>query len=133
MVTRAAVAAILTGIGLLPHTSAPASTLVCAATPSITQSWVGGFDLQFTVANTGTAPFNAWTVTFDLAAGNTVYTTWNGHFSQTGRQVTASNYASPSSTLAPGTRVSSFGGVVEGSGGTAVTNVVCTAQNVPSE
>jgi chitinase len=140
---RAAVPVLALGLGFMPTPAAAAASMpaaasagvmTCRATPVVTMSWDGGFDLQFVIANTGTQPFNEWTVTFDLPSGDTVYTTWNGEIYQSGQHVTATNYPSgANSMLQPGGSVTSFGMVVGGSGGDAVTNVTCTPGIFPTE
>jgi len=84
----------------------PATT--CAVTYRIVSSWPGGYQVNLTVANTGTTPVNGWTLRYNLYNGQTigqaVGQTWNGTFSQSGpsgRDVTITN-ASWNGTLAPG-------------------------------
>lgn len=129
-------------LGLAPAAavaaSAPAATpavLACRATPVVTAAWQGGFDLQFVITNTGSEPFSAWTVTFDLPPGDTIYTTWNGSIHQSGNYVVATNYPSSgyNGSLQPGASTTSFGMVVEGNGGSTITNVTCTPSQFPPQ
>jgi hypothetical protein len=71
------------------------------ATYTQTQTWSGGFEGQYSIVNNTNATVNTWTMTFDLAAGESVTSLWNGTVSQTGNHYTV---ASPSwaSPLAPG-------------------------------
>lgn len=136
-----AVPVFVLGLGAAAATAvAPAGTaaggvLSCLATPTVTSAWSGGFDLQFVITNTGTEAFGSWTVTFDLPLGDTVYTTWNGEIQQSGRHVVATNYPSSgyNGTIQPGGSASSFGMVVGGTGGDAVTDVTCTPSLLPTE
>lgn len=133
--TGLAVGAALAGCGLVPLSAggaaAAAQTYACVATPTYPATWDGGFDVQFVITNTGTATINTWLVTFDLPNGDSMYTTWNGDFTQSGQHVAAQNY--PGAALPPGASVDSFGGVVLGPGPDAVTNVTCTAGFAPVE
>jgi hypothetical protein len=63
----------------------------CSVTSSVTNSWSGGEQLQFTVANGGTAPITGWTVKFAFAGSQTIANSWNSVVTQTGAQVTALN------------------------------------------
>ncbi|HEV2343537.1 MAG TPA: cellulose binding domain-containing protein [Actinocrinis sp.] len=132
-------------LGLVPVSAAAASAapapaaasgvMACKATPVVSTAWQGGFDLQFVITNTGTVAFNEWTVTFDLPVGDTVYTTWNGEIQQSGQHVVATNYPSTgyNSLLAPGSSTTSFGMVVEGTGGDTISNVTCTPGLFPTQ
>ncbi len=129
-------------LGLVPVSAAASSAtaatggvMACTATPTVTNTWQGGFDLQFVITNTGTEAFNELTVTFDLPVGDTVYTTWNGEIHQSGQYVVATNYPSTgyNSSLAPGSSTVSFGMVVEGNGGDTISNVTCTPGLFPTQ
>ena len=75
-------------------TPTPGGTPSCTAAYSVTGSWSGGFQGQVTVANTGGAPTNDWTVSWPLASGETISSLWNGTLSTSGSQatVTAADY-----------------------------------------
>lgn len=127
-------------LGLVPATAAaaPAATagvMACRATPVVSAAWQGGFDLEWVITNTGTEPFNEWTVTFDLPLGDTVYTTWNGNVHQSGQHVIFTNYPTSgyNTMLAPGASTTSVGMVVEGNGGDTVSNVTCTPGLFPTQ
>jgi cellulose binding protein with CBM2 domain len=86
----------------------------CGLTSSVTNSWPGGYQLQFTVTNTGTAPISGWTASFMLAdAGETIASSWDTTISQAGTQVSAVNAAYNGSVPAGST--TTFGMVVNGS------------------
>lgn len=140
--TALAAAAPLLALGLAPTAAIAASVpavapavLACRATPVVAGAWQGGFELEFVITNTGTEPFSAWTVTFDLPPGDTVYTTWNGSIQQSGNHVVATSYPSSSynGPLPPGASTTGFGMVIGGNGGTAISNVTCTPGQFPSQ
>jgi Cellulose binding domain len=86
----------------------------CALTSSVTNSWPGGYQLQLTVANTGTTPITGWTASFMFAdAAETVASSWNATVTRTGTKLTAAN-ASYNGSVAPGNSTT-FGIVVNGS------------------
>lgn len=127
----AAIAAgsLLLGLSLVPVSASAgvAGTMSCRAVAVFPSVWSGGFDFQFVITNTGTEPFNLWTVAWDMPSGDTISTIWNGEVTQQGRHVIATNYNTPYNTsVPPGGSVSSFGGVVEGNGGTGFTNITCS-------
>jgi hypothetical protein len=132
-----AAGSLLLALGLVPFSASAgaAATMSCQATPEVTAAWNGGFDLEFVITNTGTEPFNEWTVGFDLPPGDTVWTTWNGQIRQIGNHVIASNYPSSgyNGSLAAGASTTSFGMVIGGNGGSGITNVTCTPGNFPTQ
>ena len=70
--------------GLSPtSTSQPASG--CTLTSTVTNSWPGGYQLQLTVTNNGTAPLTGWTAGFAFAdTAETIASSWNATVSQSG-------------------------------------------------
>jgi hypothetical protein len=92
----------------------PPSSGSCALTSTVTNSWPGGYQLQLTVTNNGTAPLTGWTtgLTFGDTA-ETIASSWSAIVTQSGRQVTALN-ASYNGSVAAGASAS-FGMVVNGS------------------
>ena len=64
-------------------------------------SWSGGYQLQFTVANSGTAAISSWRVGFSFAGTQTIANSWNATVTQSGAAVTATN-ASYNGSLATG-------------------------------
>ncbi|GAB2922674.1 PQQ-dependent sugar dehydrogenase [Nonomuraea fastidiosa] len=74
----------------------------CTATATTQTQWSTGYVIQpVTVANTGTAPQNGWTVTFTLPDGHAVTGSWNATLTVSGQTVTARNTAH-NGTLAAG-------------------------------
>lgn len=87
-----------------PTTTAPTTPAgggTCTVTGSLTGSWAGGYQEQFTVTNTGTAALAAWTVGFSFASSQTIANSWNAAVTQSGAQVSAAN-ESYNGSIAPG-------------------------------
>jgi cellulase/cellobiase CelA1 len=81
-------------------------------TSSVTGSWSTGYQLAFTVTNTGTVPTSTWAVRFSFAGSQTIANSWNVTATQSGQAVTANSVAYNGS-LAPGA-ATSWGMVVNG-------------------
>ncbi|MFI8965504.1 cellulose binding domain-containing protein [Streptomyces sp. NPDC053493] len=70
-----------------------------------TSSWTGGYTGQYVVTNeTSSVQSGGWTLEFDLPAGTTISSLWNGEHSVSGRHVTVKP-ASWNRQLAPGQSV----------------------------
>jgi endo-1,4-beta-xylanase len=63
------------------------------------------FIANLTITNTGTATIQGWTLVFSFAAGQSISSGWNGHFTQNGARVSVTNKGS-NATIAPGSSVS---------------------------
>ncbi|WP_327104632.1 endo-1,4-beta-xylanase [Nonomuraea glycinis] len=62
----------------------------CTATGTVQTQWNNGYVVQpVTVANTGTATLNGWTVTFTLPTGHSLTGSWNATLTTSGQTVTA--------------------------------------------
>jgi hypothetical protein len=86
----------------------------CTLTSSVTNSWPGGYQLQLTVSNPGTASSSGWTAGFTFAGtAESVTSSWNAAVSQSGQQVTAGSESYNGAIPAGGT--ASWGMVVTGS------------------
>ena len=97
----------------------------CALTSSVTNSWSGGYQLQFTVTNSGTTALTGWSASFMFAdSEETIASSWNATLSQTGTQVTAVNAGYNGSVAAGST--ATFGMVVDGSN-SSLSALSCTA------
>jgi hypothetical protein len=95
----------------------------CSLTAAVTNSWSGGYQLQLTVKNTGTAAMAGWNTGFMFAdTAESVTSSWNATVTQSGKQVTAVN-ANYNGALAAGGSTS-FGMVVTGSN-SALSNLTC--------
>ncbi|MBM9503008.1 cellulose binding domain-containing protein [Actinacidiphila acididurans] len=67
--------------------------------------WQGGLTASVTVADTGSAPVNGWTLTFSFPGDTKVTSAWNATVTQSGSTVTATN-VSYNSTIPAGGNVS---------------------------
>ncbi len=100
--------------GSPPPPPPPPPTGSCALTSTVTNSWPGGYQLQLTVTNTGTAPLTGWTTGFMFGdTAEAIASSWSATVSQSGRQVTAVNASYNGSVAAGGS--TSFGMVINGS------------------
>jgi chitodextrinase len=77
--------------------------------------WPGGFTANVTIANTGTAAVNGWTLTFSFAGDQRVTNAWNAGVTQSGAAVTARNVAHNASIPAGGSTSFGFQGTWSGS------------------
>jgi endoglucanase len=82
----------------------PPPPVSCAVTYSVTTAWQGGFQASVTVANTGSAAINGWTLAWNFAGDQQVTNLWNATVTQTGGHVSATA-AAFDATIAPGTSV----------------------------
>jgi hypothetical protein len=96
----------------------------CSVSYTLTNSWPGGFQLTFTVTDTGTAPINQWTVGFSWPGSQTITQIWNASATQSGTAVRASNLGY-NGTIQPGGSTS-FGLLGSGSP-PANLGLICTA------
>ena len=96
----------------------------CSATYTATGSWSGGFQGDVTVKNTGTSTTTSWTVTMNLASGQSISSLWGGTPSATTGSVKVTNAAYNGTLTAAGT--TSFGFIGAGNSTPAPT-VTCTA------
>src|SRR4051794_20742258 len=77
---------------------APAS---CTVSYRTSREWPGGMVAQVSVANTGSAPINGWTLAFGYPGDQQVSSAWNAAVQQSGATVTARNLPYDAS-IAPG-------------------------------
>jgi hypothetical protein len=73
----------------------------CTATWSLTNSWSGGFQLGFTVTNSGTVPTHGWTVNWTWPNGQTLTQIWSASDTVSGSAVSAANL-SYNGAISPG-------------------------------
>lgn len=71
----------------------PSGTASCRVSYTIVNQWQGGFQADVAITNTGTTAVNGWTLRWTFPNGQQVTQGWNGTFSQSGSQVTATNAA----------------------------------------
>ncbi|MET9929985.1 MULTISPECIES: cellulose binding domain-containing protein [unclassified Streptomyces] len=95
-------AAVVGGAALALTGTAQAASVGAAYTR--TSSWTGGYTGQYVVTNETSAAQTDWTLEFDLPAGTTLGSLWNGEHTVSGRHVTVKP-ASWNRELAPGRSV----------------------------
>jgi acetylxylan esterase len=98
--------------GSTPPTSPPPTTPppttppgTCHVTYAKASEWAGGFVANVTLADTGTAAINGWTLTFTFPGDQKITSAWGGTVSQSGENVTETN-ASYDGAISPGGSVS---------------------------
>jgi Cellulose binding domain/Glycosyl hydrolase family 12 len=89
-VALAAVVLATAGAAALSLAQPAASVAGCRVSYTITSSWQGGFTANVSVENLG-SPIKNWTLAFSLPGDETVTQRWNADYSQSERNVTASN------------------------------------------
>lgn len=96
----------------------------CTATPRVVGTWNDGYQGEVTVANTGTAALDGWTVRFTLPGGQRLGQVWGGTASGTG-PVTVRN-VNHNGALAAGA-TTTFGFLVSGPGAASLGAATCTS------
>ncbi|MEV6965692.1 glycoside hydrolase family 11 protein [Hamadaea sp. NPDC051192] len=83
-------------------TTSPTSggTSACKVTQSVS-AWNNGLTDNITIANTGTAAINGWSLKFTLASGQTITSGWSATYSPSSGTVTATN-VNYNGSIAPG-------------------------------
>ncbi|MBP0457876.1 cellulose binding domain-containing protein [Streptomyces montanisoli] len=95
-------AGVIGGAGFAVAGSAQAAT--AGAAYSRTSSWSGGYAGRYVVTNSTDRTLSGWTLEFDLPAGTTLSSLWNGTHTVDGRHVTVKP-ASWNGDIAPGASV----------------------------
>ena len=98
----------------------------CTASLHIDNQWNPGFSDTVTVANSGPAATNGWTVTWTWPNGQNLTNEWNAAVTQSGTAVTATNLSYDGS-IAPGANTT-FGVQGTWSGTNGVPALTCTAK-----
>lgn len=80
-----------------------------------TNVWGGGFTANVTVANTGSAPINGWTLGFNLPSGQSITSSWSATVTGTSGAITARNLSYNGSIPAGGSTSFGFQGTYSGS------------------
>jgi alpha-galactosidase len=83
----------------------PTSGLACHVTYSTQSQWAGGFVANVTIANTGPAGINGWSLSFTFPGDQKVTNAWNAAVTQSGENVTAANL-SYNAAIGPGASTS---------------------------
>ncbi|NUR04575.1 MAG: sugar hydrolase [Streptomyces sp.] len=78
-----------------------ASAATVAAAYARTSDWGTGYTGQYEITNSTGSTLSGWTLTFDLPAGTTISSLWNGTYTVSGQTVTV-RPASWNSSIAPG-------------------------------
>jgi len=97
----------------------------CQVSWSVVNSWSGGFQLGFTVTNTGTTATTGWNVNWSWPGAQTVSQIWNASQIQSGQAVSAASLSYNGALSAGGS--ATFGLLGSGSAPTALTGLQCTA------
>jgi chitin-binding protein len=92
---------------------------------SVVNSWSGGFQLGFTVTNSGTVATNGWNVSFSWPGSQTISQIWSATATQSGAAVSVTN-ASYDGAIAKGGSAT-FGLLGTGSVPSSLGTVRCTA------
>jgi cellulase/cellobiase CelA1 len=58
---------------------------------TVNSQWNSGYTTSLTILNSGTAPVNSWTISWQLAQGETLANFWNANCSLAGTKLTCSN------------------------------------------
>jgi O-glycosyl hydrolase len=79
------------GSATFTWTVTPSGGGTCHVTYATQSEWAGGFVAQVTIANTGSAAINGWTLAFTFPGDQHITNAWNGTPSQSGENVTITN------------------------------------------
>ncbi|MBX9386654.1 cellulose binding domain-containing protein [Streptomonospora nanhaiensis] len=96
----------------------------CAADFTAVNTWSGGYQGEVEVRNTSGGALNGWTVTMDLASGQSIASLWNGRHTTGGGTVTVTNTPWNGALAADGT--ATFGFTATGSAA-APTGIGCSS------
>jgi chitinase len=114
------------GIVLVPGQAAQGATGV-TATFTKTQDWGTGFEGKYTITNGSSGTLATWRVEFNLAAGQTLGSLWDGSPTTSGSHVTVNN--TWNGNLAPGGAASvGFNGAACDGSGTPPTTTTTTTR-----
>ncbi|MGR3868618.1 cellulose binding domain-containing protein [Streptomyces graminifolii] len=69
----------------------PTPTGACTVTYRITNQWTGGFQADVQITNTGSTPWNGWSLGWSFTDGQQIAQLWNADYTQSGATVTAKN------------------------------------------
>jgi cellulase/cellobiase CelA1 len=87
-------------------------------------TWNNGFTANITVANTGTAAINGWTLGFSFPGNQRVTSAWGATVTQNGTTVSAQNVGWNTTIPAGGSQTFGFQGTYSGSNTTPVSFTV---------
>jgi cellulose binding protein with CBM2 domain len=118
------------GIALL---SASAAATGLTASYLTVSSWGTGYTGQYTITNAGASPVSGWTLTFQLAAGTSVSSLWNGGYTVNGRTVRVGPAGGGWDATIAGGKTLLIGFVTESASGRAALPADCRIDGVPCE
>ena len=112
-----------------PGPGEPGPATACKVTYA-TNVWTGGFTAEVTVANTGSAPVDNWTLAFVLPSGQRITQAWNATVPATSGAVTATGLAHNARIAAEGSQSFGFQGTYSGTfatpSGFSLNGTACT-------
>ena len=88
-----------------PTSTSGSGSAACTVTYSTPSQWAGGFVAAVTIANSGAAAVNGWTLAFTFPGDQKITNAWSGTVTQTGATVSITN-ASYNAAIAAGSSVS---------------------------
>jgi Cellulose binding domain len=107
-------------------TSTSSGSAACQVSWSVVNSWSGGFQLGFTVTNSGTPATKGWNVSFSWPGAQTISQIWSATSTQSGAAVSVTNASYDGAVPAGGS--TTFGLLGTGSIPSSLANVQCSAQ-----
>lgn len=123
------------GIAAVAATGVAHAATACRATYTVTNQWLGGFQGEVTVQNTGDPP-NGWTLRFAFPSGQQITQAWNANVSQSGANVTATNASWNGSVPTNGTLsfgfLASWNGSNQNPNSFSINNVTCGGGSGPT-
>lgn len=94
----------------VPATSTPVVGTSCSVSYVITNQWSNGFQVDITITNAASSAVQGYTLSWDFLNGETLSSSWNGTFSQSGTTMSVSNSAAQwNGTIGANGGTSSFG------------------------
>ncbi|MEV6849711.1 cellulose binding domain-containing protein [Actinoplanes sp. NPDC051411] len=113
-----------------PTTPPPSGGQAACRVTYGTNVWNSGYTATVTVANTGSAPVNGWTLGFTLPSGQSITSSWSATVTGTSGAITARNLSYNGSIPAGGNTSFGFQGTYSGSfaapGGFTLNGSACT-------
>ena len=109
-----------------PSPTPTATAAGCQVSWSVTNSWPGGFQLGFTVTNSGKAATTGWNVSYSWPGSQTISQIWSATETQNGAAVSVTNASYDGAIAAGGS--TSFGLLGTGTAPAALTGLQCSAQ-----
>jgi hypothetical protein len=118
------------GSSTTPPTTPPTQGSAACRVTYGTNVWNSGYTATVTVANTGSAPVNGWTLGFTLPSGQSITSSWSATVTGTSGAITARNLSYNGSLPAGGNTSFGFQGTYTGSfaapGGFTLNGSACT-------